>query len=483
MSVTISLTGNTSVLEADYHPPINLGSNAKCGLISIHTTNSIPNVDEHNNKFYFGTKIFTIRTGAYEIDALLEAIRFMLTSNLHRADLMLYTNKNLTSGSKFVILDKNDSSDVIRITSESLSPVPDNETIVINQNGEFIHQKLNIKITIPDGEYLASVVINHINDKVQERIHGIEEIRTKNNERKIQKRSATFPPMDFVDDADDYEESDDEDVKKLKTSFSKDDSEKEGEKQLTNINSESSPLESSSLTLNQPLDGIIVDQNKSTPEVSSETSSVDNSSKDTTIIITNDGGGSYKSKSISNNEGLGESVGEGVGEGGGEGEGDGGSGSGGPSNRISPFSHGKKLIIFNVNKESGKIMIYPREDIDFTKDSTIGPLLGFNRRVLRANQWHISDAMISISKLNSINVHCNIISGSYQNNSQAHIIHEFDLRAPTGFKISESPRHLIYLPVTISQLTSITVRITNQDGELIDLRGERISVRLHLITE
>lgn len=54
-SITLTLTGNSSRLQADYFPAIDLSDGSYvCGLIDFQTFNSIPNIDEKNNLFYFG---------------------------------------------------------------------------------------------------------------------------------------------------------------------------------------------------------------------------------------------------------------------------------------------------------------------------------------------------------------------------------------------------------------------------------------------
>lgn len=54
-SLTLTLTGNSSQLRAEYFPSIDLSDGAYvCGLIDFQTFNSIPNVDTTNNLFYFG---------------------------------------------------------------------------------------------------------------------------------------------------------------------------------------------------------------------------------------------------------------------------------------------------------------------------------------------------------------------------------------------------------------------------------------------
>ena len=63
---TLTITGNYSVLEAEYFPPIELLSNKNyvLGLVELLTFNSIPNVDIGKNKFYIGNEVITIPPGS-----------------------------------------------------------------------------------------------------------------------------------------------------------------------------------------------------------------------------------------------------------------------------------------------------------------------------------------------------------------------------------------------------------------------------------
>lgn len=80
MSITITLTGNTSQLSTDFFPPIELGDDEyMLGLIDLQTFNSIPNVDEANNKFnYDDDKVITIPIGSYEIENINSYLRNVL---------------------------------------------------------------------------------------------------------------------------------------------------------------------------------------------------------------------------------------------------------------------------------------------------------------------------------------------------------------------------------------------------------------------
>ena len=68
-SLKLSLSGNSSVLEVQYFPPIELSPNKNyvLGLIERLTFNSIPNIDTGNNKFYVGKEELFLPTGSYEI--------------------------------------------------------------------------------------------------------------------------------------------------------------------------------------------------------------------------------------------------------------------------------------------------------------------------------------------------------------------------------------------------------------------------------
>lgn len=56
-SIALTLSGNSSVLQSQYFPPIDLSDGEYvCGLVDFQTFNTIPNVDETNNMFYYGNE-------------------------------------------------------------------------------------------------------------------------------------------------------------------------------------------------------------------------------------------------------------------------------------------------------------------------------------------------------------------------------------------------------------------------------------------
>lgn len=133
-----------------------------------------------------------------------------------------------------------------------------------------------------------------------------------------------------------------------------------------------------------------------------------------------------------------------------------------------------------ANNNTLKTEIKTNVQIDFSKPGTIGEILGFSKKVLRPRQIHISDKPVKIIKVDTIKVHVNLVRGTFDNGVEGHVIHEFFPLVEPGFKIVEIPRTIVYLPVNTSTLNSITVALRDQTGALLNLRGETLSVRLHL---
>ncbi|CAB0006610.1 unnamed protein product [Nesidiocoris tenuis] len=128
----------------------------------------------------------------------------------------------------------------------------------------------------------------------------------------------------------------------------------------------------------------------------------------------------------------------------------------------------------NVVKKEGS------DTIDFTHPQSIGRLLGFSPTLLKPNVDNYSDVPVNINKVDIIRIYCNIARGAFYNGVEDHIIHEFYPAVMPGFKIIEIPKNVIYLPINTRTIHNITVSLRDQDGRLINFRGESINVRLHL---
>lgn len=120
------------------------------------------------------------------------------------------------------------------------------------------------------------------------------------------------------------------------------------------------------------------------------------------------------------------------------------------------------------------------EKVNFSEKDSLAQVLGFKPGVYEADTPHTSDLPINIIKVNSIRVECNISRGSFLNGIEGHVIHQFYPAEPPGYKIIEIPKNVIYLPVIAQTINNLSVSLRDQDGKLVNFRGEPICVRLHL---
>jgi len=118
--------------------------------------------------------------------------------------------------------------------------------------------------------------------------------------------------------------------------------------------------------------------------------------------------------------------------------------------------------------------------IDFQPNDSIASVLGFTKRIIPANTFQRSNLPVAILKVNALRVECSITTGAYINGQKVHTIHEFFPAVPPGYKIIEIPTQVIYLPISVKSIDHLELRIVDQDGALVNFRGEIITVRLHI---
>jgi hypothetical protein len=132
------------------------------------------------------------------------------------------------------------------------------------------------------------------------------------------------------------------------------------------------------------------------------------------------------------------------------------------------------------NNNTLKTSILCSQNIYFDKERSIGSLLGFGTEAIQANILTESPYPVSILSTTIVRIECDIVSGSFVNGKPSHIIHEFVPNVPPGYRLIETPKNVIYFPVTQNSLSSITVKILDVNNNLVNLRGEEIQIYLHL---
>lgn len=137
-------------------------------------------------------------------------------------------------------------------------------------------------------------------------------------------------------------------------------------------------------------------------------------------------------------------------------------------------------IMIHPNNNTLKCSLFCTKPIDFRVKNSIGAMLGFSSTILEANKWHDSTHPVNIIPASVIRVECDLIQGSFTNGSPTHIIHEFVLNIPSGYQVIEVPKNVIYFPIKNKYISSVTLKILDLEGNLINFNNEKIQLRLHL---
>lgn len=139
-----------------------------------------------------------------------------------------------------------------------------------------------------------------------------------------------------------------------------------------------------------------------------------------------------------------------------------------------------KLLTLKANNNTLKCEILSGVPIDFSKDDSIGEMLGFSKKKLKANVKHESDIPIQIIKVVTIRVECNITTSAFHGERLSHTLYEFAPSVQPGYSINIEPKNIIYLPINTSHVDNIRLRLLDQDGDLVNFRGEKIVIILEL---
>ena len=138
-------------------------------------------------------------------------------------------------------------------------------------------------------------------------------------------------------------------------------------------------------------------------------------------------------------------------------------------------------ILPNVNTLQCKLTVVGAKcKVSFDVPNSLASALGFKQDIAYGVGRHASENLVNIMSVNSILVHCNIIHTSYMRGTQAPVVNNFFPNAAPGQKILEAPHNLIYLPLTADVISTLSVWLTDKHGELLDLRGEKLTICFHL---
>lgn len=135
-------------------------------------------------------------------------------------------------------------------------------------------------------------------------------------------------------------------------------------------------------------------------------------------------------------------------------------------------------LLANPNTMKAILNIENNYQVSFKFGNSLRKILGFNSKIYTVSQE--SERVVDILSINSILVNTNVISGSYVNGANKPTIYSFFPNVSPGHKIVEHPKNLIYLPITLHVIHNLRVNLTDQNFDILDLRGENVTIRFHI---
>lgn len=93
--------------------------------------------------------------------------------------------------------------------------------------------------------------------------------------------------------------------------------------------------------------------------------------------------------------------------------------------------------------------------VDFTPDNSLRTMLGFNAQMYNS-PYNESPNPVNILNVNSILVNIDTVSGAYVQGTILPVIYSFFPNVSPGFKIVETPRNLVYLPINRKTISSVS---------------------------
>ena len=115
-------------------------------------------------------------------------------------------------------------------------------------------------------------------------------------------------------------------------------------------------------------------------------------------------------------------------------------------------------VVIGKNKITLRASLLIKEGwaVEFPKENSLGTVLGFDSKTYesRKEPW-ISEKIVNILSVNSILIHCDMISGSMVDGVKSPVIYNYSPNVMPGSKIVGDPVKPIYLPVSKDVLNEL----------------------------
>ena len=136
-------------------------------------------------------------------------------------------------------------------------------------------------------------------------------------------------------------------------------------------------------------------------------------------------------------------------------------------------------LIANTNTFKSILNIKENYKVLFKGHRSIKEILGFTKNIYDSG-INESENIVNILPVNSILLHTNITQGSILNGSSDSIIYSFFPKVTPGHKITQEPINPIYLPLSTNLIRDFYIKVTDQDNNILDFRGDELTFTFHI---
>jgi len=112
---------------------------------------------------------------------------------------------------------------------------------------------------------------------------------------------------------------------------------------------------------------------------------------------------------------------------------------------------------------------------------TLNQLLGFSVGLMSTNGDRFGDTVPDVNRgVNQVHIHCSLATGSVVDGKMSDIVYGFAVNAQPYGIMNITPTNTVYLPMSTSKISSISIQITDQDGNILTTGNERTTVLLNI---
>jgi hypothetical protein len=143
---------------------------------------------------------------------------------------------------------------------------------------------------------------------------------------------------------------------------------------------------------------------------------------------------------------------------------------------------GHENILLMGHEATGKIGLWCRFSVDFSRENNLAELLGFKSGgELSAGKVHFAEKSSNLHATEALHIKCDNCEGAILNGRQSDIIHTVILNVEPQFKVVSIPTRAIYHRLRLGNISELKFSIVDDKGEPLEDWQAPILLQAHLI--